>query len=210
MSDMYSTVAWAKTSADSKFSEIKIQRNVAGEHDVTFELKYCGICHTDVHIANNDMMSTKYPCVPGHELAGVVTAVGSGVTKCKVGDRVGVGCIVDTCMACKTCDQGNEHMCPKEMTMTYDAEIKHGHIKTNTGWTLGGYSGSQTVNEKYVLYNINIISPLHTHVLRFIVTIPDGFPLEAAGPVFCAGITMYSPLVQWKVRQCHEVETRVG
>merc|ERR1719242_586218 len=125
-------------------------------------------------------MSTKYPCVPGHELAGVVTAVGAGVTKCKVGDRVGVGCIVDTCMACKTCDQGNEHMCPKEMTMTYDAEIKHGHIKTNTGWTLGGYSGSQTVNEK------------------FIVTIPDGFPLEAAGPVFCAGITMYSPLVQWK------------
>ena len=159
MSDMYSTVAWAKTSADSKFSEIKIQRNVAGEHDVTFELKYCGICHTDVHIANNDMMSTKYPCVPGHELAGVVTGVGSGVTKCKVGDRVGVGCIVDTCMACKTCDQGNEHMCPKEMTMTYDAEIKHGHIKTNTGWTLGGYSGSQTVNEKYVSYNINIISP---------------------------------------------------
>merc|ERR1719336_60948 len=83
-------------------------------------------------------------------------------------------------MNCAACDKGNEHICPKEMTMTYDADIKHGHIKTNTGWTLGGYSGSQTVNEK------------------FIVTIPDGFPLEAAGPVFCAGITMYSPLVQWK------------
>ena len=76
MSDMYSTVAWAKTAADSKFSKIDISRNVAGEHDVTFELKYCGICHTDVHIAGNDMGNTHYPCVPGHELAGVVTKVG--------------------------------------------------------------------------------------------------------------------------------------
>ena len=148
MSDMYSTVAWAKTSADSKFSEIKIKRNVAGEHDVTFELKYCGICHTDVHIANNDMMSTKYPCVPGHELAGVVTSVGSAVTKCKVGDRVGVGCVVDSCMNCETCDAGEEHMCCTGMTGTYNGDIKHGHIKTHTGWTLGGYSGSQTVHER--------------------------------------------------------------
>jgi len=93
---------------------------------------------------------------------------------------LGVGCIVDCCMACSICDRGDEHICPKEMTMTYDAETKHGHIKTNTGWTLGGYSGSHTVNE------------------RFIVTIPDGFPLEAAGPIFCAGITMFSPLAQWK------------
>ena len=113
MSDMYKTVAWAKTAPDSKFSKIEIERNVAGEHDVTFELKYCGICHTDVHIANNDMMSTKYPCVPGHELAGVVTRVGSKVTKCAVGDRVGVGCIVDTCMDCSSCEVSDEHLCQK-------------------------------------------------------------------------------------------------
>ena len=111
MSDMYSTVAWAKTAADSEFSKIEIQRNVAGEHDVTFEVKYCGICHTDVHIANNDMMSTKYPCVPGHELAGVVTNIGPGVTKVKVGDRVGVGCIVDSCGNCPMCKQGDERFC---------------------------------------------------------------------------------------------------
>ena len=125
------------------------------------------------------MGSTKYPCVPGHELAGVVTAVGSKVTKCQVGDHVGVGCVVDSCFGCPGCEEGEEHMCQKEMTMTYDAEIKHGHIKTCSGWTFGGYSCSQTVHQ------------------RFIIKIPEGFPLEAAGPVFCAGITMYSPLVNW-------------
>ena len=89
MEDMYTTVAWAKTSPDSNFSKIEISRNVAGDHDVTFDLKYCGICHTDVHIANNEMgrVPTNYPCVPGHELAGIVTNVGSKVTKVKVGDR---------------------------------------------------------------------------------------------------------------------------
>ena len=181
MSDMYKTVAWAKTAADSSFSKIEIERNVAGDSDVTFEMKYCGICHTDVHIANNDMMSTHYPCVPGHELAGVVTSVGSKVTKVKVGDRVGVGCIVDSCMNCDGCKAGEEQLCAKGMTGTYNGDIKYGHIKTNTGWTFGGYSGSQTVNERYI------------------IKIPDGFPLEAAGPVFCAGITMYSPLVHWNV-----------
>ena len=84
MSDMYSTVAWAKSAADSEFSKIEIKRNVTGDEDVTFDLKFCGICHSDVHVANNDMSNTKYPCVPGHELAGVVTAVGKNVSKYKV------------------------------------------------------------------------------------------------------------------------------
>ena len=84
MSELYSTMAWAKSGAESEFGKIEIQRNVAGDNDVTFDLKYCGICHTDVHIANNDMGNTKYPCVPGHELAGVVTKVGRNVTKYKV------------------------------------------------------------------------------------------------------------------------------
>merc|ERR1712126_361167 len=179
MSDMYSTVAWAKTSPDSEFSKIEISRNLAGENDVTFDLKYCGICHTDVHVACNHMGNTHYPCVPGHELAGIVTKVGANVTKVKVGDRVGVGCISDSCMNCEGCAEGEEHLCAGRMTSTYDRETNHGHIKTNTGWTFGGYSGSQTVHERYI------------------VKIPDGYPLEAAGPVFCAGITMYSPLQYW-------------
>jgi len=176
---MYDTVAWAKTAPDSNFSGIKIWRNTAGPDDVTFKLKYCGICHTDVHVADNDLGRTNYPCVPGHELAGIVTAVGANVTKHKVGDRVGVGCIVDSCFNCYSCKHGEEQMCLAGFSGTYNGNIKHGHIKTDVGWTLGGYSGSQTVHQ------------------RFIVKIPDGFPLEAAGPVFCAGITMYSPLCDW-------------
>ena len=88
MSEMYSTMAWAKSAADSEFGKIEIKRNATGDNDVTFDLKYCGICHTDVHIANNDMGNTKYPCVPGHELAGVVTRVGKNVTKYKVRMRL--------------------------------------------------------------------------------------------------------------------------
>jgi len=183
MAEMYNTVAWAKSAADSEFSKIEIKRNKTGDNDVTFELKYCGICHTDVHIANNEMGSTNYPCVPGHELAGIVTEVGKNVTKYKVGDRVGVGCIVYCCMQCKACKDGEEHLCDKGMTGTYNGDIKHGHIATDSGWTYGGYSASQTVHQ------------------NFIVKIPDGFPLEAAGPVFCAGITMYSPLCYWKANQ---------
>merc|ERR1719184_694358 len=125
------------------------------------------------------MGSTNYPCVPGHELAGVVSSVGKNVTKYKVGDFVGVGCIVDCCMQCQGCKAGEQHMCESGMTGTYNGMIKHGHIKTNSGWTFGGYSGSQTVHQ------------------NFIIKIPDGFPLDAAGPVFCAGITMYSPLCYW-------------
>lgn len=183
MAEMYSTVAWAKTAPESEFSKIDIKRNVTGDDDVTFDIKFCGICHTDVHIGNNDMGNTNYPCVPGHELAGVVTNVGNNVNKYKVGDRVGVGCVVDSCMSCDGCKAGEEHMCAKGMTGTYNGDIKHGHIATDSGWTYGGYSGSQTVHQ------------------NFIVSIPDGFPMEAAGPVFCAGITMYSPLAYWKAKQ---------
>jgi len=180
---MYSTVAWAKSAPDTSFEKIEIQRNVAGDDDVTFDVKFCGICHTDVHISGNDMGMTNYPCVPGHELAGVVSVVGKNVTKVQVGDRVGVGCIVDCCMKCPGCDAGEEHMCDTGMTGTYDGQIKHGHIATDKGWTFGGYSASQTVNQ------------------RFIVKVPEGFPLEAAGPVFCAGITMYSPLAYWDAKE---------
>ena len=97
----------------------------------------------------------------------------------QVGDHVGVGCIVDSCFDCQDCRAGEEHLCEKGMTGTYDGQIKYGRIQTGSGWTFGGYSCSQTVHQ------------------RFVIKVPDGFPLEAAGPVFCAGITMYSPLVYW-------------
>ena len=108
---MYTTFAFAKKSADSKFEKIDIQRNVAGDDDVTFKLKYCGICHTDTFISENGMGMTSYPCVPGHELAGVVTSVGKKVTKVKPGDCVGVGCMVDSCGQCVMCQQGEEQFC---------------------------------------------------------------------------------------------------
>ena len=151
MRKMYKTFAWAMASPEAKFNRIEIERNVAGENDVTFEMKFCGICHSDVHIAKNDfgkLRPTNYPCVPGHELAGVVTSVGSKVTKVKVGDNVGVGCISDSCLNCDNCKTGEEHLCINGMTGTYNGQIKHGHIKTNSGWTFGGYSGTQTVHEK--------------------------------------------------------------
>ena len=181
---MYSTQAWAKDGPKSSFQKIEIKRNVCGDEDVTFAVKFCGICHSDVHVAENHLdvpggKKTNYPCVPGHELAGVVTEVGRNVTKYKVGDMVGVGCLSDSCMACTSCAEGEEMWCAKGMTSTYDKETTHGHIATDSGWTFGGYSKSQTVNQKFIL------------------KIPAGYPLSAAGPVFCAGITMFSPLSYW-------------
>lgn len=177
---MYTTHAWATSSPACVFEKIQIKRNVCGDNDITFAIKFCGICHSDVHIADNSLAAlgrpTNYPCVPGHELAGVVTEVGKDVSGYRVGDHVGVGCISDSCLTCASCQEGGEHGCHTGMTGTYNGAIKHGHIKTDKSWTFGGYSGSMTVNK------------------RFIVKIPTGFPLEAAGPVFCAGITMYSPL----------------
>merc|ERR1711936_804973 len=178
ISTMYTTAAWAKKNQNASFEKINIQRNNGSETDVTFKLKYCGICHSDVHIAENHMGFTSYPCVPGHELAGVVTWVGRKVTKVKVGDHVGVGCMVDSCGDCKFCQDGEEQFCPT-MVSTYAGDPQHGNYLTESGHTHGGYSAKHTVPE------------------RFIVKIPAGYPLEAAGPVFCAGITMFTPLVNY-------------
>jgi len=187
---MYSTYAFARTSPDSKFEKINIRRNVAGDNDVTFKLKYCGICHSDVHIADNGLGMTKYPCVPGHELAGVVTSVGKNVTKVKPGDKVGVGCMVDSCGQCAMCEGGDEQFCQQGNCQTYNGQWKkYGRVKTDTDWTFGGYSGQYTVPE------------------RFIVKIPEGFPLQSAGPVFCAGVTMFSPLCTYGANKGHK---RVG
>jgi len=187
---MYSTFAFGKETKQGGFTKFNIQRNEPGEHDVQFDVKFCGICHTDVTFADPNTPITKYPLVPGHELAGVVTKVGDKVGDVKVGDEVGIGCISDSCQDCTYCDIGEEQACAKGgHSMTYNADTVHGHIKTGTGFTQGGYCGSMTVHRQYI------------------VKVPKGYPLEMTGPILCAGITMYSPLKHWK---CAEGGKRVG
>ena len=153
MAALYETFAFARASKDDVFKPIKIKRGDVGADDVKFDILFCGVCHSDVHFADDSMSAwpTKWPLVPGHELAGVVTAVGANVKSVGVGDRVGVGCIVDSCMNCPSCDKSDEQYCYKGMTMTYSSVIQHGHIATDTGFTYGGYSGSITVHERYVI-----------------------------------------------------------
>uniref|UniRef100_UPI003516FB1B NAD(P)-dependent alcohol dehydrogenase n=1 Tax=Brevundimonas sp. TaxID=1871086 RepID=UPI003516FB1B len=148
--------------------------------DVAIEIKYCGVCHSDLHIAQNDLGNTRYPIVPGHEIAGIVTAVGSNVTRFKEGDRVGVGCMVDSCRTCASCQEGLEQYCVPGMTQTYGSPDPRG-AEAGQKITQGGYSDRITVDQNYVL------------------SIPDSIPLDAAAPLLCAGITTYSPLRTWGV-----------
>ncbi|KAG5529644.1 hypothetical protein RHGRI_030131 [Rhododendron griersonianum] len=142
---------------------------VTKDEDVSFKILYCGICHTDLHIVKNDWGNSTYPLLPGHEVVGVVTEVGSKVQKYKVGDRVGVGGMVGACHTCESCENNLENYCPK-MILTYNA-VDHDGTKT-----YGGYSDHMVANERYI------------------VRIPDNLPLDAAAPLLCAGITTYSPL----------------
>ncbi|MEV6951704.1 NAD(P)-dependent alcohol dehydrogenase [Streptomyces sp. NPDC051183] len=150
-----------------------VPRRPVGEHDVLIAIKYAGICHSDIHQVTDGWGEGIYPMVPGHEIAGVVTEVGPGVTRFAVGDRVGVGCFVDSCRECEYCLRGQEQYCAKGMTGTYNALDKSGEP------TYGGYSTHIVVDENYT------------------VRIPDGLPLDVAAPLLCAGITLYSPLKHW-------------
>jgi len=150
-------------------------------------MHYCGVCHSDIHAAAGhlEMMGkNEYPMVPGHELAGVVSEVGSKVSKFKVGMKIGVGCMVDSCGSCAQCKKGFEQKCKKESTGTYGKRDKHGRaaVFPKGSRTLGGYTDLFVVNE------------------NFGIVIPDSFPLEYAGPVMCAGVTMYDPLMTQQVR----------
>ena len=166
--------AYAATSATEPLTKTTITRRDAGPHDVAFDIHFAGICHSDIHTVKSEWGEPLYPVVPGHEIAGVVTAVGSEVTKYKVGDRVGVGCFVDSCRECDNCKAGLEQYCTGGgMIGTYNAVLKDGEK------TYGGYSGAIVVDENYVL------------------RIPDSIPLDAAAPLLCAGITLYSPLRHW-------------
>ena len=171
---MSTVTAYAATSATAPLTKTTITRRDVGPHDVAFDIHFAGICHSDIHTVKAEWGEPNYPVVPGHEIAGIVTEVGSDVTKFKVGDRVGVGCFVDSCRECDNCKAGLEQYCTGTgMVGTYNAFLKDGEP------TYGGYSGAIVVDENYALH------------------IPDSIPLDAAAPLLCAGITLYSPLRHW-------------
>jgi len=172
----YSTKAYAAANATSPLGAAVIERRVPTASDVQIQILYCGVCHSDLHFARNEWHFTQYPAVPGHEIVGRVTAVGAGVRKFKVGDTVGVGCLVDSCRTCPNCRSGLEQFCDNGMVMTYGSIDKH--LGTPT---LGGYSQSIVVTEDFVL------------------RMPANLDPAAAAPLLCAGITTYSPLRHWKV-----------
>ncbi|MFD1815121.1 NAD(P)-dependent alcohol dehydrogenase [Rhodococcus gannanensis] len=170
---MLTVSAYAATAADAPLEKTTIERRDLGPLDVLIEIKYAGICHSDIHTARNEWGGTRYPVVPGHEIAGIVTEVGADVTRHKVGDRVGVGCFVDSCGVCGPCEAGEEQYCANRVTATYNSVGKDGKV------TQGGYSTHIVVTES------------------FVVSIPEGLDLAAATPLLCAGITLYSPLRHW-------------
>jgi uncharacterized zinc-type alcohol dehydrogenase-like protein len=170
---MLTVNAYAATSATEPLVPTTIERRDVGPHDVLIEIKYAGICHSDIHTARGEWGPANYPLVTGHEIAGVVAEVGSEVTKHAVGDRVGVGCMVGSCGECRYCLAGEEQFCVKGNIGTYGAVDKDGTI------TLGGYSTHIVVTED------------------FVVRVPDALELDVAAPLLCAGITTYSPLNRW-------------
>ncbi|MCM2291124.1 NAD(P)-dependent alcohol dehydrogenase [Allorhizobium sp. BGMRC 0089] len=165
---------YAATDASKPLEPFTFERREPNEDDVVISIKYCGVCHSDIHQARNEWGFSTYPMVPGHEIAGIVTAVGSKVTKYKVGDHVGVGCFVDSCVHCQSRDVDIEQYLPG-LVQTYNSVEADGKTPTQ-----GGYSDSIVVKEGYVL------------------SIPDNLPLDKAAPLLCAGITLYSPLSHWK------------
>jgi uncharacterized zinc-type alcohol dehydrogenase-like protein len=166
--------AWAAASAKSPVAPWTINRRDLRADDISIDIKYCGVCHSDIHQVRDEWGGSIFPMVPGHEIVGVVKAVGPQVKKFKVGDKVGVGCLVDSCQDCPECSKGLEQYCDKGSVPTYNGTDKDGSP------TYGGYSTSIVVREKFVL------------------KIPDNMPLDAAAPLLCAGITTYSPLSHWK------------
>ena len=170
---MTTVAAYAAPAAKAPLERTTIERRAVGEFDVLIDIKFAGICHSDIHQAREGWGEAIFPMVPGHEIAGIVTEVGSGVTKFAVGDRVGVGCMVDSCRECENCKAGLEQYCVKGNVGTYNAVGKDGEP------TYGGYSTHIVVDENYT------------------VRIPEGLALDEAAPLLCAGITTYSPLKHW-------------
>ena len=169
------TKAFGVVTEKAPLEALEIVRREPGAHDVSIDIAYCGVCHSDLHQARGEWAGTLYPCVPGHEIVGRVTAVGSEVSAFKVGDTVGVGCMVDSCQHCPACDEGLEQYCDNGFVGTYN-----GTTTDAPGHTLGGYSQSIVVSDKFVLK----------------ISHPDE-QLAAVAPLLCAGITTWSPLRHW-------------
>ncbi|MFT4011068.1 MAG: NAD(P)-dependent alcohol dehydrogenase [Nocardioidaceae bacterium] len=169
------TPALGLRSAGTAFETMSVERRDLRPNDISISIDYAGICHTDLHYGHNDFGRTPFPLTPGHEIAGTVAAVGPEVHDLSVGDRVGVGCIFNSCGECRQCQAGDEQYCARGMVMTYGSKDYDGTI------TRGGYSRSIVIDR------------------HFVVRIPDAISLDEAAPLLCAGITMYSPLRHWQV-----------
>lgn len=172
----YAGRAYGAASATSLLMPIDIKRRALGSHDVLLDVLYCGVCHSDIHTVRGEWAGTRYPCVPGHEVIGRVQAVGSEVTKFKVGDIGGVGCMVDSCGTCENCVQDLEQYCQNRLTLTYNSDDA-----ALGGHTFGGYSDKIVVTE------------------HFVIRIPPGADLAATAPLLCAGVTTFSPMQHWKL-----------
>ncbi|MGB9003486.1 MAG: NAD(P)-dependent alcohol dehydrogenase [Nitrosotalea sp.] len=165
---------YAAQQAKTSLGPYSFERREPSDYDVIIDIGYCGICHTDIHQVGDEWGGSKFPMVPGHEITGTVSQVGPKVTRYKAGDRVGVGCFVNSCRKCEPCRKNLEQYCTEGMTTTYNGTEKDGTP------TQGGYSNKIVVDENYVL------------------SIPDNLPLDKAAPLLCAGVTLYSPLMHWK------------
>ncbi len=173
---MLQSIGYGATSAKEPLSVLRFARREPGPLDVEITILYCGVCHSDLHTARNEWGNTVYPVVPGHEIIGRIARVGAEVTRFKVGEIAGVGCMVDSCQRCGSCAEGLEQYCENGFVGTYNGEEMH-----SGGMTYGGYASNIVVTEKFVL------------------RIPDNLDPAAAAPLLCAGITTYSPLRHWKV-----------
>jgi alcohol dehydrogenase (NADP+) len=171
---MLQVIGYAAKEAKASLTPFSFERRDLLDHDVVIDIQYCGICHTDIHQVKNEWGRSNYPMVPGHEIVGNISQVGSQVTRFKIGDKVGIGCFVDSCRNCYACSEGLEQYCNNVLT-TYNGIEKDGKTPTQ-----GGYSNKIVVDENYVL------------------NMPDNLVLENAAPLLCAGITLYSPLMKWK------------
>jgi len=170
------TRAYAAMAAKTDLVPYEFDRREVGPHDVALDIAYAGICHSDIHQVREEWGPALFPMVPGHEIAGTVTKVGSAVTKFKVGDLIGVGVFIDSCRKCDNCKAGLQQYCAESMTGTYN-----GYERDGKTVAMGGYSNYFVINEDYA------------------VTIPANLPLEGVAPLLCAGITLYSPIKHWKV-----------
>jgi alcohol dehydrogenase (NADP+) len=165
---------YASKQAKGQLTLYEFERREPRDHDVVIDIQYCGICHADIHQVSDEWGGSTFPMVPGHEIAGVVSQVATNVNHYKVGERVGVGCFVDSCRKCSPCRDGLEQYCIEGCTLTYNGFERDGKTPTQ-----GGYSNKIVVNDDYVL------------------KIPNGLPLPRAAPLMCAGVTLYSPLMHW-------------